>query len=165
MKTRYFLLMLGACLLLPSCLDKAKSDYTPQIASSIFVRNHQDTLRIHYNTTLEKNELDTIFVGDTVRFAIGFESLGNNLLTAKIGWDKACAELVIDVPESVTQAILPTSNPQEGLFNLPTGYNFMSLPITYIATKAGLPALTFTAESDSKYSPTEQTLLTPIVEK
>ncbi len=157
---KQFFYILCAALIFTSCLDTVDSQYTPHITTSFFIRNTTDTIYVRQDA--DGYRLDTVTVGDTVRFAVGFNALGNNLLTARVSWDTIYTDLTIGALDSITSVLLPTSDPDAGVFNLPTGYQAIVLPIELIALKAGLPKLTFTAESDSKYSPAEVKLTTPI---
>ncbi|MCM1035458.1 MAG: hypothetical protein NC038_07345 [Paludibacter sp.] len=145
-----------------SCLDKTESHYTPRISSSLLIRNHTDTLSVSTDINTGNHVLDTLTVGDTVRFAIGFSSLGNNLLTTQATWDKTCTSLTMGPLSEVKDVMLSTSDSTACLINLPLGYNYVALPFTYIATAAGNPSLKFTAISDSKFSPAELSIVTPI---
>ncbi len=147
-------------LTLVSCLDNNDSQYTPQITTSLFMCNTTDTLYVRPDT--DGYRLDTITIGDTVRFAVAFNAVGNNLLTARITWDSNYSDLNIGKLDSIENVLLPTSDPNAGVFKLPTGYQAIVLPVEFIAIKTGTPKLIFTAESDSKYSPAEIKLTTPI---
>ncbi len=172
---KHFLSILCLACVLTSCLDETDSHYVPRIANSAFVayssdtiwtadtfsvRYHIDTLRLRQDT--DGYRLDTVAVGDTVRFAIGFDAMGNNLLTARVSWDSAYVALTFHALDSVNNVLLPTSDPAAGVFNLPNGYQGLVLPMEFVASKTGTPQMTFTAETDSKYSPAEVNLKTPI---
>ncbi len=157
---KHFLLILCSALVLTSCLDNDDAQYTPQIVSSYFVCNSTDTLR--YYQEADGYRLDTITVGDTVRFAVAFNAMGNNLLTARITWDSIYTDFTIGALDSINSVLLPTSDPDAGVFHLPKGYQAIVLPIEFTALKAGSPTLILTAESDSKYSPAEVKMKTPI---
>ncbi len=156
---KLFLILLFP-LVLVSCLDDVDSQYTPQIATSIFICNTTDTLRLRQDT--DGYRLDTILVGDTVRFAVGFSAVFNNLLTARVSWDKEYMNLHITNLNEIRDVMLATSDSAAGVIHMPTGHRGISFPIEYVATKAGAPTITLTAESDSKYSPAEIKLKTPI---
>ncbi len=160
MKLKHFFFILCTAITFNSCLDGNDSQYTPQVTTSHFTCNTTDTLQVRQDT--DGFRLDTVTVGDTVRFAVAFNALGNNLLTARITWDSIYTDLTIGELDSVNSVLLPTSDPDGGLFNLPKGYQAIVLPMEFIAIKAGSPHLIFTAESDSKYSPAEIKLKTPI---
>ncbi len=160
MNIKHFLFVLCTVFVLTSCLDTEDSQYTPEITTSIFTCNTTDTLYVRQDTNGYR--LDTVTVGDTVRFAVAFNALGNNLLTARIAWDSIYTDLTIGMLDSVNSVLLPTSDPDAGVFNLPTGYQAIVLPMEFIAIKAGSPKFVFTAESDSKFSPMEIKIKTPI---
>lgn len=158
------LLLCALALTMTACLDKAESHYTPRIVHSPFVRNSADTLSMHFDNT-GRCILDTISTGDTVRFVAGYASLGNNLLTVKATWDKQYCTLLMEPPTEVKEVMLDSSDTLACIINLPIGYNYIATPYIYVAQKAGSPVVTFTAISDSKFSPGEVSITTPIREK
>ncbi len=147
-------------LTLVSCLNEADSQYTPQILSTMFVCNTTDTLRISQDT--DGYRLDTISVGDTVRFAAGFNAVLNNLLTARVSWEEEYIDLHITNLNQIRDVMLATSDSAAGVIHLPEGYPAISFPVEYVALKPGTPTITLTAESDSKYSPAEIKFKAPI---
>ena len=162
MKKSAYLLLLGLSLIMAGCLDKAESHYTPRIGNSVFVRNHQDTLLLHISEANSQIALDTIAVGDTVNFVVAYSSVGNNLLSGEIAWDKAFLDLEIELPNEIRSVMLETSDTLNGIVNLPIGYYYMSLPIEFRALQVGAPVVTFTAVTDSKFSPATRSITIPI---
>ncbi len=150
-----------AALIFTSCFDENDSQYTPRIGVSPFICNNTDTLNLRQES--DGYRLDTITIGDTVRFVTTFDALGNNLLTARITWDTAHAHVSFaSLDADLVNTLLPSSDTLAGVFNFPKGYQGIYLPVIMIPTKAGSPTLTLTAESDSKFSPTEIKIKTPI---
>ncbi len=147
-------------LTLVSCLNEADSHYTPQITTSMFLCNTNDTLRIRQDTNGYR--LDTISVGDTVRFAVGFNAVTNNLLTARVSWEEEYMDLHITNLNEIRDVMLATSDSAAGDIHLPTRHVGIRFPVEYVAIKAGTPTITLTAESDSKYSSAEVKLKAPI---
>ncbi len=157
-KKLFIFLLLPVALV--SCFDDSTPQYAPYIATSIITSNTNDTL--YTRQEADGYRLDTVSVGDTVRFAVTFDAYFNSLRTARITWDSAYVDLTVGKLDSVNNVLLPTSDPDAGVFHLQEGYRGIVMPIQFVAIKAGSPILTFTAESDSKYSPTEVKLKTPI---
>ncbi len=155
--------ILALSVTLVSCLEIGDSHYTPTIGSTPIVRNTTDTLLV-YREADGTSRLDTISVGDTIRFAVYYDALGNALLAARVTWDSIYADLTVTPSDSVKTILLPTSEPENGVFYVTTNpkMRWISLPMEYVAIKAGVPTIVFTAESDSKFSPAEIKLKTPI---
>ncbi len=157
-----YLFLISLSILMASCLDKTESHYTPRIGNSVFIRNHQDTLLLHINETSQQIVLDTIEKGDTVNFVVAYSSLGNNLLSGEVAWDKTFLDLEIKLYDDLRSIMLDTSDSLNGIINLPVGYYYMSLPIEFRALQTGSPTLTFTAVTDSKFSPATRNITVPI---
>ncbi len=157
---KQFVLSLFAVLLFTSCLDKTQSHYTPTITTSFFIRNNTDTLSV--KSSDDGYVLDSIVVGDTISFSAVYDALGNNLLSAHASWDTAYVHLYIKDLSNVRGIMTSSSDSAACYIALPVGYQAVSIPYAFVVKKSGKPKLTFTAESDSKFSPYEITLVTPI---
>ncbi|HCS88379.1 MAG TPA: hypothetical protein DIW30_08375 [Bacteroidales bacterium] len=157
-----YLFLISLPVLMSGCLDKSESHYTPRIGNSVFIRNHQDTLLLHINEASQQIMLDTIERGDTVNFVVAYTSVGNNLLSGEVAWDKAFLDLEIKLYDDLRSTMLATSDTLNGVINLPVGYYYMSLPIEFRALQTGSPTLTFTAVTDSKFSPATRNIVVPI---
>ena len=162
MKKLSYLFLFSLLFLMVGCLDKSEEHYTPRIANSVFVRNQTDTLLLHVIDSTQQIVLDTIMVGDTVRCMAAYSSLGNNLTSAKVGWEKEYIDLQIHLFDELRAIMLGSSDTLNGIINLPAGYYYLSLPIEFRALQAGSPNLVFTVESDSKFSPVSKTIVVPI---
>ncbi len=162
MKKSGYLILFSLLLLMVGCLDKSEENYTPRIANSVFVRNSTDTLLLHIQDSSQQLVLDTIVTGDTVRCMVAYSSLGNNLTSGKVSWDKDYMDLQIELFDELRSIMLESSDTLNGVINLPTGYYYLALPIEFRALQSGSPSLVFTVESDSKFSPVSKSIVVPI---
>ena len=135
------------------CLDWAQSHYTPQVGCSQFIKNTTDTLGISIDSETGSPKLDTIAVGDEVKFVVAFNAFANNLLGAKINTDTTILSMTCGPLDDIASAMLPESDPANGQFFFADGYMGVRIPVTFVAKKAGSYKLEFIATSDSKYSP------------
>ncbi|MGM9831169.1 MAG: hypothetical protein ACI3Z5_04025 [Paludibacteraceae bacterium] len=135
------------------CLDWAQSHYTPQVGCSQFIKNTTDTLGIDIDSETGYTKLDTIAVGDEVKFIVTFNALSNNLLGAQINTDTTLLSMTYGPLDDIASAMLPESDPANGQFFFADGYMGVRIPVTFVAKKAGSYKLEFIATSDSKYSP------------
>ncbi len=160
---RKLLFFILAATALTSCLDFPENHTSPQIFTSYFICNSTDTLKVFYDE--DAYRLDTIQVGDTVRFIVEYNAVTNQITSASAKWDSTYANLYISELPEIRDIMLATSDSAQCVINMPTmplGYQSIRLPFTYVATKTGTPKITFRAESTSKYSYTEIYLKTPI---
>lgn len=163
-KSQFFLLAFAAISLLSCDLNNSETNYTPQIFCGTILLNHTDTLLYSYNTPSSKYLLDTVMVGDTVTFELGFYSYANNLEQVAVTCDNEYASITLRLDSIVTSVLTSESNVAEGLLYFPVGYNYVSFNMDYV-TKAvsKTTELTLQVASDSKYSPTSIAIITPIV--
>ncbi len=158
MRKLFFFIL--AAVTLTSCLDVPKNHTSPQIISSYFFCNGTDTLQVFEDENGFR--LDTIQVGDTVRFTIEYNAVVNEIISASAKWDSTYADFYITNLDKIRDIMLESSDSANCVINMPLGYQAIALPYTYVAKKAGTPKLTFRAESTSKYSYMEIYLKTPI---
>ncbi len=150
-------------LTLVSCLDSIDSDYAPQLVfPTTFFRNTTDSVRLRQDA--EGLRLDTIALGDTIRFYVGFDALGNTLQQAQVSWDSIATDLTFTVSDGLQNILLPTSDITKGVFDITSNpkVRAISLLVEFVAIQKGTPIITFTVRSDSKYSPSQIKLKTPI---
>lgn len=155
-----FAVVLG--LTLSSCLD-TKSHYTPEISLSQFYTGSGDSLLFMYDEMAGMYRVDSLLVGDTLHFSVGFASLGNNMVSTHIDWDTNYVDMWGYFTQDMLDVMLPTSDTATLDIYLPVGYNYVGLPLWIVPKKAGGTLLKFTAVSDSKYSPKELPLMLGIV--
>lgn len=154
---------------LTSCLDNVKTDYSPEVYTSFIVKNGHDTLGMTYDGETKLSSLDTTLVGDTLRFYVAFDALGNSLTGAKIIWDTTYINLTISFDgsdQTVLSAIKDTAQAKLGNFMFEPNYiRAVAIPVRCIMQKAGNPSLTFTVESDSQFSPVTRLFYCPIADR
>ena len=153
-----------AAFALSSCLE-TQSHFTPEISTSLFITTSGDTIPYRYDSMSGLYNMDSLFVGDTIVGAVGFASLGNNLLSAHVDWDTASVEIWSQYTESVLQVFLAESDTTTLDLYFPLGYNYFGMPLYLVPKKAGSSSLKFTAVSDSKFSPAEEALVLNITAK
>lgn len=154
---RKILSILFLSLLLCSCFKNSGSDYTARIYISDFVLQDSlrtDTFSLHWNAEGFR-QVDTLTVGDTLLFAVEFDAIGDNLLSAKLSWDTSSLALYTLAYSSVSEVLLETSDSAACKFDLPTGYNIMALPFYCSPKREGAVSVGFHVETDSKFSPVE----------
>ena len=143
---------------LSSCLD-TKNHYTPEVSLSTIVNNHGDTLLYYYDSMSELWHVDSILVGDTLNLAVGYASLGNNLVSTHIAWDTTYIDLWALLTPEITDKLLPNSDTIKLDLYMPTNFCYLGFPIWIEAKKAGSTSVKFTVVTDSKYSPQEEVII------
>ena len=151
------IVVLGLAVMLSSCLD-TQSHYTPQVSVSNFVNGAGDTLEFRYDGMSNLFNLDSLLVGDTLKGAVGFASLGNNLLSAHVDWDTAALSVWSAYTEEMIQVMIAPSDTTNIDIYLPLGYNYVGLPLWIVPKRNGSTLLKFTVTTDSKFSPANEIL-------
>lgn len=152
------ILLLPVAMLFSSCLD-TQSHYTPEISLSAFVNNQGDTLLYYYDTMSELWHVDSMHVGDTLHAAVGYQALGNNLVSTHIAWDTAYIDLWAVLTPAITDILLPSSDTVKLDLYSPVGYNYLGFPFWVVPKKAGSTTVKFTVVTDSKYSPQDEVIV------
>ena len=156
---RYILITLCAAMCLTSCKWDGEPQVSPVISNSYFVAYHPDSLHTFDTLAItvvdKENYIDTIAVGDTVRFYVGLDAVTNQLTSFVVSTDTTVLSLSMLVTSEFRQALEATSDPDHGILNFKPGYRAAALPVQYIAKKIGTPKVTMKLSSDSQYSPTE----------
>lgn len=148
-----------------SCLN-GKYETTPQIQidSRIFI-NHTDTIGIFYNIKESKYSTDTLYVGDSATIIVAFDAIGNNITAGQINYEAQYATISVDGIEELGNIIIPSISDSSYRFTVAQGYRAVMLAVNYVPVKAGRAQIDFIVESDSEYSPSALSLLTPIADK
>lgn len=151
--------------LLTSCLN-GKYETTPSvIVDPVILVNETDTIGIIFNVQESKYSTDTMFIGDTLLISVAFDAVGNNLTAGQIKYQSEYADLnVLDV-DKLGDVFTPTVATDSYSFTIATGYRGVVLQFQYVPKKVGKAQLDFVVQSDSEYSPSSLTLLTPITER
>ena len=156
------IVVLGLAVMLSSCLD-TQSHYTPYVSVANLVNGAGDTLEFRYDGMSNLFNLDSLLVGDTLKCAVGFASLGNNLLSAHVDWDTAALSVWSKYTDDMLNVMIAPSDTATIDIYLPTGYNYVGLPLWIVPKKAGGQLLKFTVTSDSKFSPANEMLQLNVV--
>lgn len=143
---------------LSSCLD-TKDHYTPEVSLSTFVNQEGDSLLYYYDSTSELWHVDSMHVGDTLRAAVGYQALGNYLISTHVTWDTSYIDLWALLTPAITDILLPQSDTVKLDLYAPMGYNYLGFPFWVVPKKAGSTSVKFTVVTDSKYSPQEEVII------
>ena len=143
---------------LSSCLD-TKSHYTPEISLSAFVNSDGDSLLYYYDTMSELWHVDSMHVGDTLHAAVGYQALGNYLISTHVAWDTSYIDLWALLTPAITDVLLPTSDTVKLDLYAPVGYNYLGFPFWVVPKKAGSTSVKFTVVTDSKFSPQDEVIV------
>ncbi len=149
-------------LLMTGCLSEGKSEYTPSISCRSIVTTAGDTLRLSAPDDVDYYLLDTMQVGDTAQLIFLFISYENDLVSTRIKADNKYAKLEMQLTDEIRNAMLETSDTLNGIINFKPGYGAVQFLSNYIALEEGTPSLYVGVHSDSKYSPTNFEIRTPI---
>ena len=155
---RYFLFLAVITFLFASC-NPEEPQHSPEISNSHFVAYHPDSL--HTIDTLKirlvDNEyyIDTIAVGDTVRYGLLLNAVYNQLTSFTIKTDTNYLALSLILSSDYDTALDASSDVANGSLVFKPGYNGATLRVQYIAKKSGTPKVSMTLATTSKFSPTE----------
>lgn len=167
MKKTFFILMLAfSALTLNSCLE-GYNDSTPQLQTYVFEHNWQDsvagdTLRCKF----EKDEyvMDTIAVGDSVRFLVYANAFANNLVSLVFNYDAAVVDLTFP-KEKMTKEFLAALDTTKtdiahGKYYFLPGYNGAAVEVKYRPLVVGSHSISIAVKSDanSERVPNENSL-------
>lgn len=167
------------CMLVPmltSCLGNAKSDYTPSIGISYILVNPiyrndtligaMDTMNVKYDDKLSAYRLDTLSISknDTIVFAAGYNSFGNDLIAAKVNFDTTAIAFRLAMNDEFMKVLTDKSDVRNAQLYFAPGYNYVSIPMGYKPIKTGMHTIEFVVESNSKFSPSTLTMIQPVVD-
>ncbi len=158
----YFLLFTFVAATLSSCLDQPKGQYSPSIVCDYIITNNGDTLNLHLDDKQDYYWLDTMSIGDTAQFVFTFWGYANDLISTEIKVDTNYASLSMPLSDEVRVSMLETSDTINGLIYYKPGYNAVMLLADYYTKKSGTPSIYLSVHTNSKYSPTEFEIRTPI---
>lgn len=157
-----------------SCSLEGGANYTPQI---VLVRTpllqNGDSLSFYYTDEGGVLRLDTIEVGDTVRFQLYMEGFSNNLMAFYIkDITDGAAKIILPEKTSMDSIFLPTSDYADGKFLMNGKSTSLFFPLKYVALKPSTNAkIQFTVVSDANFkdlwgsNTASMTFKTPIVSK
>ncbi len=154
MKKHIFYLLVIFTLVLSSCDFSGESNYTPRI---FFIQNpinnKLDTLNSYYTNEAGVFIMDTISVGDTIRFYLRLEAYANKL-TAFYLFHTPDSVAAIILPDSASMDTIFTANSQydKGRFFMDAKYASLVFPFQYVALRPSLEArLEFAVISDAVF--------------
>jgi len=168
MKTLLILLSGVLIIAFTACSLNSESNYRPEIQ---FVQNpianKTDTLNIFYTDLSGVYKLDTISVGDTVRFQLYLTGYTNYLKQFYMTESAdSVTQILLPAVSSMDSVFLPTSKYKEGKFYMAGTSTSLFFPFQYVAKKASLEAIiTFSVVSDAnfEYNQNSFVLKTPII--
>ena len=151
-------------LFMMSCLNSGQSDYTPAVRSSVFIRNHADTLSLKANDS-GVYTLDTIYVGDTVNYVVACATYSNQLLSLVLSKEGSSVKHTIVKATTIEYALAANSDTTACQLYFNPGYNGVSIPVELVAEHHGTTALIYTVSSESKFSPADMKLSVIVEDK
>ena len=163
-KLIYVLFPLVAAMCVNSCLPSGDIQETPKL-SVLAIRNNTDTLKGTWIQDISSYCLDTLEIGDSVRFSIWMYSGVQNLLKEFIfDFNSEVATIYLENKPKLDSIFShQQSDYDRGIFVVDVKANEIWLPIIYIPIDASSnTTVSFTVKSDSEYSPTILRLRTPI---
>ena len=154
---RLILILSVAAIAFTSCKTNSEPQFTPQIYVSEMVAWHtgdvqsHDTLRV----TFIDNEhiIDTVAVGDTVRFAVLINAVTNQLTSFTAKTDAGVLDMKMELTSEHSVALEESSNPDNCELYFKPGYGAATIPMEYIALKSGSAKVTMTLSTTSEFSP------------
>lgn len=144
-----------SALTLNSCLE-GYSDATPQLQTYVFEHNWRDSVAgdtLRFKVDKEEYILDTIAVGDSVRFQVYAQAFSNNLVSVVFNYDAAVVDMIFPKARMSKDflAALDTTKTDiaHGKFFFLPGYNGVALEVKYRPLVVGSHAISVTVKSDA----------------
>ncbi|MPM85081.1 hypothetical protein SDC9_132158 [bioreactor metagenome] len=171
MKTRILSLLLLVMVAFTACDLSNESNYTPGI---FFLqnplKNNQDTLKSYYTDIPGTFVMDTIHVGDTVKFFLFMDAYTNKLQTFYLNHaPDSVARIILPDPASMDTIFTDNSDYAKGKFYMNGISSYLFFPFQYVAKRSSMDArLEFTVVSDAVFdsgfgsNTSSLTLKTPI---
>ncbi len=154
MKIHLLLIISIISIYFSSCTLDGHSNHTPQI---FLLRNpilqNGDSLNTYYTDEGGVYKMDTIQVGDTVRFHVYMDGYSNNLLAfyIKNNTDSA-AKIILPKKSSMDSIFLTTSDYAGGKFLMDGKSTTLFFPLGFVALKPSNTAkIQFTVFSDANF--------------
>lgn len=139
---KFFLPLILSAFTLIGCIPEGSENYTPIIRASLLTNQLGDTLS--FTLTKDGQYLDTLTVGDTVKFDVSNYSFANAITHINATWDSTYVQLtspgIVALFDSI-KSDLATSSDLEHLrvdFKQNAMYNWVSFPIQMVALKSNL---------------------------
>ena len=156
MKRHLFFILAFISIVFTACNLTGSADSTPDIVPlRTAVTQHKDSLYMSLTDTSRVYRLDTVHVGDTVTFIMGFTGNLNNLVSVRITNsvpDSVAQVLLSGTTNQLDSIFLPTSNYAKGVFYLRAKSVSLIFPFKYVAKKPTKAArLSFFVQSDANF--------------
>lgn len=154
MKTRILILLVLVIATFTACDLSNESNYSPGI---FFlqnpVKNNQDTLRSFYTDVPGTFVMDTIQVGDTVKFLMYLDAYANKLQNFYLNHaPDSVAKIILPEASSMDTIFKDNSDYAKGKFYFRDTHSFLFFPFRYVAIKPNLDAkLEFLVVSDAVF--------------
>ena len=162
---KYFFFLSVLAFVFASC-EPEEPQVSPEFGNTYFIVYHADSLHTHDTLALRyidnENVMDTIIVGDTVRFGLLLNAVYNQLTSFTIKTDTNFLALSLNLSSDFKAALDASSDVEKGSLVFKPGYNAAALGIQYIAKKSGTPKVSLSLSSTSKFSPTDVYFRQPI---
>lgn len=169
MKTLIYYLLGLIVFVLSACDLTGESNYKPDID---FIQspvvNNSDTLSVYYTDQADVYRMDTIQVGDTVRFRLYITAFSNHLKAFYLTQSAdSVSKVILPNTSSMDSIFLSTSKYSEGKFLMDGTASTLFFPFEYVARKASLEAkviFSVVSDADFEYNQSTFILKTPIVQ-
>ena len=166
MKKYFFCTITIVLFLLSACKQNSEEPQsTPRIYMSYFVSSPSgggkvDTLDL--KTEKGRYVVDTISVGDTVRFDLLLNAVSNTLTSVVFKNDTNYLNMRFNVSADLQKGLTDDTKLTDGVLYFKTGYSAAIVPMIYIARKSGTTDVEMTLSSTSTYSPATLSFTQPI---
>ena len=151
-KTIFFLMLAFSALTLNSCLE-GYSDSTPSLIFYVFEHNWQDTIpgdTLRWKVDKEEYVMDTIAVGDSVKFKLYANSYGNNLQSLVFTYDTVALDVTFPITKDMLVALgTAKCDIAHGKYVFLPGYNGVGLEVKYRPLVVGSHSLNVAVKSDA----------------
>ena len=174
-KSLIFTMLLVISTIMVGCIGYDEPQFSPSISSSSFFVNPvfegdslmsaQDTLSLFYDSEEDVYNLDTVFVGDTVLFACGFNTRTSNLVAVELKWEKDFLNLWYLLTDDTKKALRDTTDIDNGKLYFNPGYSRVSFPVYFTPKVQGGLNLKLAVESDSEFPVSSASLYIPAKER
>lgn len=166
MKKYIFCTIAIVLFLLSACKQNSEEPQSsPRIYMSYFVSfpsggGKVDTLEL--KTDKGRYVVDTISVGDTVRFDLLLNAVTNTLTSFVFKNDTNYLNMHFNVTADLQKSLTDDTKLTDGALYFQTGYSAAIVPMIYIARKSGTTDVDMTLSSTSTYSPATLSFTQPI---
>lgn len=152
MKNYFVLMTLAMGVIFSSCELDGGSNYTPTIQLGTYITNQLgDTLKLKQTDEINTLLLDTIYVGDTIKFSMVYNSFANNLVSISIKQSADSLTRIKYAPvDSLNMVFGSKSEYNKGNFVIEKKASIVFLPFKYVAMGKGNEAkLSILVRSDA----------------